>query len=96
MLLMIQSMVIVSCVDCVSAGIWCQEMPQIRNDSGRQYVSYVSCVPVSMEYDVSADGDNCTSETLLFEPLCAVMDGVAYREQIGARSGYFGPRDCGE
>ena len=75
-----------SCVDCVSAGIWCQEMHQIRKDSGRQYVSYGSCVPVGMDFDVSADGDNCTSETLLSEPLCSVMDGVAYREQIEALS----------
>ena len=69
-----------SCDDCVSAGIWCQEMPEIRNDSGCQYDNYVSCVPVGMDYDVSADGYNCSFETLLSEPLCAVMDGVAYRE----------------
>ena len=81
-----------SCDDCVSAGIWCQEMPQIRNDSGCQYVIYMSCVPVCMDYDVPADGYNCSFETLLSEPLCAVMDGVAYRE----KSGYFDPRDCGE
>ena len=95
MLLMIQSMAM-SCVDCVLAGICCQEMPQICNDSGRQYVSYGSCVLVSMDYDVSANGDNCTSETLLSEPLCAVMDDVAYREQIEALSGYFDPQDCEE
>ena len=63
-----------SCDACVSAGIWCQEMPQIRNDSGCQYVSYVSCVPVFMDYDVPAGGYNCTSETLLSEQLCAVME----------------------
>ena len=66
-----------SCVDCVSTCIWCPVMPQIRNDSGCQYVDYVSCVPVSMDYDISTNGDNCTSETVLSAPLCAVMDGVA-------------------
>ena len=82
-----------SYVDCVSAGIWCQEMPQVRNDSGCQYVSYVGCITVGMDYDVPADGYNCTLETLLSEPLCAVM---AYREKIEALSCYFDPRDCGE
>ena len=84
-----------SCDDCVSASIWCQEMPQIRNNSGCQYVCYMSCVPVGMDYDVPADGYNCTFETLLSEPLCAVMDGVAYREKIESLSGYFDPQDCG-
>ena len=68
----------------------------IRNDSGCQYVGYVSCVPVGMDYDVPAEGYSCTFETLLSGPLCAVMDGVAYREKIEALSGYFDPRDCGE
>ena len=56
-------------------------MPQIRNDSGRQYVGYVGCVPVGMDYDVPADGYSCTCETLSV-PLCAAMDGVAYREKM--------------
>ena len=56
----------------------------------------MSCVPVGMDYDVPADGYSCTFETLLPRPRCAVMDGVAYREQIEALSGYFDPRDCGE
>ena len=66
-----------SCDDCVSAVVCCQEMSQIRNDSGCQYVNYVSCVPVGMDCDVPADGCNCSFETLLSEPLYAVMDGVA-------------------
>ena len=50
-----------SCDNCVSAGAWCQEMPQIRNDSGCQYVGYMSCVPVSMDYDVPTDGHSLRS-----------------------------------
>ena len=68
----------------MSAGIWCQEMPQICNDSGCQYGNYVSCVPVGMDNDVPTDGYNCSFETLLSEPFCAVMEGVAYRENIEA------------
>ena len=77
-----------SCDDCVSAvfGVrGCLRFATI----------HVSCVPVCMNYDVPADGYSYTFETLS-ELLCAVMDGVAYREKIEALSGYFHPRDYGE
>ena len=76
-----------SCGDYVSPGVWCQEMPQIRNDSNYQYVNYVSCDPVGMDYAVPADGYTCSFETLLSEPLYAITDDMTYQEKIEALSG---------
>ena len=59
---------------CVPPGVWCQEMPQIQNDLDCQYVDYVSCDPVGMDYAVPADGYNCSFETLLSEPLYMCYD----------------------
>ena len=56
-----------TCGDNVSPGVWCPEMPQIQNDSDCQYVDY--------------DGYTCSFETLLSEPLCAVMDDMTYQKR---------------
>ena len=40
------------CSDCVSPDAWCQEMPEIRDDSVCPYVNYVGCDPDCV--------DNCT------------------------------------
>ena len=64
------------------AGVWCQHMPQIQNDTDCQYVNYVSCDPVGMDYAVPADGHTCSFETSLSEPLCAITDDMTYQEKI--------------
>ena len=46
--------------DKVSPGVWRQEMPQIQIDSYFQYVNYVTCDPVGMDYDVPVDGFTCS------------------------------------
>ena len=53
---------VMTCGDMVSPGVWCQEMPQTQNDLVCQYVNYVSCDPVAMDYAVPANGytgSNC-------------------------------------
>ena len=72
---------------CVSPGVWCQEMPQIQNDSDCHYVDHVRCVLVGMDYAVLADGYTCSFEMLLSEPLCAVTDDMTCQENIEALSG---------
>ena len=67
-----------TCGDNVSPGVWYQEMPQLQNYSDYQYVNYVSCDPVGMDYAVPADGYTCSFETLLSEPLCAITDDMTY------------------
>ena len=62
-------------------------MPQIQNDTDCQYVNYVSCDPVGMDYAVPADGHTCSFETSLSEPLCAITDDMTYQEKIEALSG---------
>ena len=67
-----------TCGDNVLPGVWYQEMPQLQNYSDYQYVNYVSCDPVGMDYAVPADGYTCSFETLLSEPLCAITDDMTY------------------
>ena len=47
----------------------------------------MSSDPVGMDYAVPADNYTCSFETLLSEPLCAVMDDMTCQERIEALSG---------
>ena len=73
-----------TCGDRVSAGVWCQGMPQTRYDLDCQYANYGGCDPVGLDYDVPADGYTGSFETLLPGPLCPVTDGMTYHEQVDA------------
>ena len=71
----------------VSAGVWCQGIPQTRYDLDCQYVNYVGCDPIGLDYAVPADGYTGSLGMLLSGPLCPVTDGMTYHEKIEALVG---------
>ena len=66
---------------------WCQEMPHTHNDLDCQYVNYVSCGLVGMDYAVPTDGYTGSFKTLLSGPLCPVGDDMTYHLNIEALGG---------
>ena len=68
--------------DRISPGIWCRERTQIQNDLDCQYVNYVNCDLVGMDYAVPADRYTGSFGTLLPGPLCPVTDDMTYYEKL--------------
>ena len=58
------------CGDCESPDAWCQEMPEIRDDLGCQYVNYVSCDPYWVDRTVPEVRNDYLGGTLSSEALC--------------------------
>ena len=64
----------VDCSDCASTNAWCQEMPEIRDDSVCEYVNYVDCDQDCVDRNVPEGGDDYPIRTLSSEPLCVITD----------------------
>ena len=70
------------CGDCASPDAWCQEMPEIRDNSVCQYVNCVGSDPDFVDRTVPEGGDDCPVELL-----CVITDDMTYQERIEALSG---------
>ena len=75
------------CSDCASPNAWCQELPEIRDDSVCEYITYVVCDLDCVDRTVPEGGDDYPDGTLSSEPLCVITDDMTYQEKIEALSG---------
>ena len=73
--------------DFTSPDAWCQEMPEICDNSNCQYINYVGCDPDCADRTVLEGGDYYPVGTLSSEPLCIITDDMTYQKKIEILSG---------
>ena len=78
-----------NCGDCASPNAWCQEMPEICDDSNCQYIiiNYMGCDSDCVDRTVLEGGDDYPVGTLSSAPLCVITDDMTCQEKIEALSG---------